>query len=160
MTDRDGGPGRKLVLVAGLSPADVALVHREALRVLRPGMDAAHLDAYSDGPWPAAVLPSLESALSLAREAVTAGRRSRRDDPGMGIGIDVRDDAQFEVLVDLAPHTIHAEGSRQGRPVFSAGDSGTSLWTALSPEQEAQLLNRLDALGIPSTVLAVRRPGG
>ncbi|MFF3375740.1 hypothetical protein ACFYXF_22670 [Streptomyces sp. NPDC002680] len=61
-------PVRELVLVAGLSHADIALVHREALRALRSGIDTAHLDAYGD-------------------------------DPGMAIGVDVRDDEQFELLV-------------------------------------------------------------
>ncbi|MFF9854392.1 hypothetical protein [Streptomyces litmocidini] len=159
VSNQHGGVGRELVLVAGLSPADVALVHREALRVLRPGIDAAQLDAYSDAPWPPAVLRSHDRVLSLAREAVAAGARSRRDDTGMGIDIDVRDDAQFELMLDLVPHTINAEGWREGRAVFSASDSGTSLWMAVTQEQEAELLSRLDALGIPSTALAVRPPG-
>jgi hypothetical protein len=131
------------------------LVHREALRVLRSGIDAAHLDAYSGDAWPPAVLYSYERALSLAREEVMGGTRSRRADPGMGIDIDVRDDGQFEVLSDLAPYTIHAEGWREGRQVFSASDSGTALWIAVTQEQEAQLLSRLDLLGIPSTALAM-----
>jgi hypothetical protein len=156
---QDDGSGRELVLVDGLSPADVVLVHREALRVLRSAIDVAHLDAYSDGPWPPAVLESYESALSLTQEEVADGTRSRRADPGMGIDIDVRDDAQFDLLLDLAPFTISAEGWRGDRLVFSASDSGTSLWMAVTQEQEAELLARLDALGIPPTVLAVRPRG-
>ncbi|PZH15847.1 hypothetical protein C1I97_07545 [Streptomyces sp. NTH33] len=124
MTSRTDGPGRELVLVDGLSPADVALVHREALRVLRHSIDAAHLDAYSDDAWPPAVLPSYERVLSLAREAVADGTRSRLCDPGTGIDIDVRDDGQFGVLSDLVPYTINAEGRRGDRLVFSASDSG------------------------------------
>jgi hypothetical protein len=147
-------PGRELVLIDGLSPADVVLVHREALRVLRSSIDAACLDAYSDDAWPHAVLHSYERALSLAREAVADGTRSRHCDPGMGIDIDVRDDGQFEVLSDLAPHTINAEGRRGGRLVFSASDSGTSLWITVTQEQEEELLSRLNELGIPSTALA------
>uniref|UniRef100_A0AB33K7L1 Uncharacterized protein n=1 Tax=Kitasatospora sp. CMC57 TaxID=3231513 RepID=A0AB33K7L1_9ACTN len=65
--------------------------------------------------------------MSLAREAVEDGTRPRHAAPGMGIDIDVRDDARFELLLDLAPHTIQAEGWRGGRLVFSASDSGTSL---------------------------------
>ncbi|MGA5550560.1 hypothetical protein [Streptomyces pseudogriseolus] len=159
MINQQGGVGRELVLVAGLSPADVALVHREALRVLRPGIDAAQLDAYSDDPWPPAVLRSRDRVLSLAREAVAAGTRARGADTGMGIDIDVRDDVQFELMLDLVPHTINAEGWREDRLVFSASDSGTSLWMAVTQEQEAELLSRLEALGIPPTGLAVQPPG-
>ncbi|MGW7364361.1 hypothetical protein ACWGI8_13255 [Streptomyces sp. NPDC054841] len=159
MINQDGGSTRELVLVDGLSPADVVLVHREVLRVLRSCIDTAHLDAYSDDAWPPAVMHSYERALSLAREAVADGTRSRRADPGMGIDIDVRDDAQFELLLDLAPHTISAEGWRGDRLVFSASDSGTSLWIAVTQEQEAELLSRLDALGIPPTALVVQPRG-
>ncbi|WP_431953122.1 hypothetical protein [Actinacidiphila sp. bgisy167] len=150
---------RELVLTDGLSPADGVLVHREALRVLRDGINAAHLDAYCDGAWPPAVLRSYERALVLAREAVTRGTRSRRADPGMGIDIDVRDDAQFSVLSDLLPYTIHAEGWRGDQQIFSASDSGSSLWIAVTQEQEEQLLSRLDVLGIPPTVLTCTRTG-
>ncbi|MEU6277032.1 hypothetical protein ABZ871_32205 [Streptomyces populi] len=158
MINQDDGPSRELVLVDGLSPADVVLVHREALRVLRSSIDAAHLDAYSGDAWPSEVLHSYERALSLARQEVAGGTRSRRWDPGMGIDIDVRDDGQFEMLSDLAPYTIHAEGRRGDQEVFSASDTGTSLWMAVTHEQEAELLSRLDALGIPSTALAVLPP--
>ncbi|MEV3853909.1 hypothetical protein AB0J38_06230 [Streptomyces sp. NPDC050095] len=110
-----------------MTPPDPELV-REALRVLRPFIDTAHVDAYSDDDWPYDVLGAYQDALSLARDAVAAGTRSRRADPGMGIDIDVRDDAQFEILVALAPFTINAEARQGNRLVFSASDSGHSLW--------------------------------
>ncbi|MER5307566.1 hypothetical protein ABT034_07230 [Streptomyces sp. NPDC002773] len=159
MINHHGGSARELVLVGELSPADLEFLHREALRVLRSGIDAANLDAYSDDDWPPAVLRSHEHALSLAREAVADGARSRRADPGMGIDIDVRDDAQFELLLDLVPHTINAEGWRGDQLVFSASDSGTSLWMVVTQGQEAELLSRLEAQGIPPTALAVQPPG-
>ncbi|MFG2112485.1 hypothetical protein ACGFRB_07575 [Streptomyces sp. NPDC048718] len=146
---------RAYVLTDGASPADVVRVHREALRVLRPGIDVAHIDVYSDAPWPPEVLPSCERALSLAREGVARGSRSRRADPGMGIDLDPRDDGQFAVLTDLAPYTIHAEAWGGGRPVFSADDSGTALWIEATREQEAALEARLSLLGIGWDVLAV-----
>ncbi|MGW3498237.1 hypothetical protein [Streptomyces sp. NPDC001020] len=157
MIDQDDEPRRELVLVDGLSPANIVLVHREALRVLRSSIDAAHLDAYSDEAWPAAVLHSYEGALSLARDAAD-DTCLRRSDPGMAVDIDVRDDAQFEVLSDLAPYTIHAEGWRGDQEVFSTSDTGTSLWVAVTQAQEAELVSRLDTLGIPPTALALLQP--
>ncbi|MDJ0466456.1 hypothetical protein [Streptomyces sp. H27-C3] len=156
MISQEAGPIGEFVLRDGLTSADAVILHREALHVLRPGITTAHLDAYSDDEWPTAVLQSHERALSLAREALKQGTRSRRDDPGMGIDIDVRDDAQFEVLVDLAPYTIDAECSQEGQSVFSASDSGTSLWITITPKQETELRARLDALGAPSTALIAR----
>ncbi|MET7636390.1 hypothetical protein [Streptomyces sp. NPDC005078] len=91
------------------------------------------------------------------KRKVVRGSRSRRADPGMGMDIDVRDDGQFEVLSDLGPYAIHAEGWRGGRLVFSASDSGTALWIEVTQDQEAALLSRLGLLGIPSGVLTVRR---
>ncbi|MFF9128455.1 hypothetical protein ACF09J_35330 [Streptomyces sp. NPDC014889] len=76
----------------------------------------------------------------------------------MGIDLDVRDDEQFNVLSDLAPYTIHAEGRLDGRLVFSASGSGTALWIEVTQEQEAALLSRLGQLGIPSGVLTVPSP--
>ncbi|MEU9925202.1 hypothetical protein AB0H51_28635 [Streptomyces griseoluteus] len=150
MIRQEGVQVRELVLVDGVRPADVVRVHREALRVLRSSIDAAHIDAYSGDAWPPEVLHSYERALLLARGEVVRGSRSRRADPGMGIDIDVRDDEQFEVLSDLVPYTIHAEGWLEGRLVFSASDTGTALWIEVTREQEAALLSRLGLLGIPS----------
>lgn len=149
----DGRQLRELVLGPGVDPADVVLVHREVLRVLRPFLDAAHFDAYSGDVWPPEVLASYERALLMAREEVAAGTRPRRADPGMGIDVDVRDDAEFEVLSALAPCTIHAEAWSEGGLVFSASDTGTSLWMALTPAQEAELRSRLDLLEVPASVL-------
>lgn len=126
--------------------------------MLRSSIDAAHIDAYSGDAWPVEVLHSYEHALSLARQEVVSGARSRRSDPGMGIDLDVRDDGHFKVLSDLAPCTIHAECRREGRLVFSASDSGTALWIEVTQEQEAALLSRLGQLGIPSGVLTVLPP--
>ncbi|MEU1457711.1 hypothetical protein [Streptomyces avermitilis] len=154
MVDQQGIPRREFVLADGLSSADVQHVHREALRVLRSDIDAAHLDAYSDEAWPPAVRGSYERALSLAREEVASGTRSQRDDLGMGIDIDVRDDDQFGVLADLAPYTINAEGWEGDCLIFDANDTGTSLCIAVTQEQEAALLSRLDALGVPVPALA------
>jgi len=123
--------------------------------VLRSSIETAHIDAYSDAAWPQEVVSLYERALSMGRDAVVRGARSIKDDPGMGIDIDVRDDAQFEVLLALAPYTIHAEAWRTGRQVFSAGDTGTALWVAVTQQQEVELMSRLAAHGIPPTAFIV-----
>lgn len=147
--NRGGTSGHELVLANGMSPQDVVLVHREALHVLRSVIDSAHLDAYSDDAWPGEVRLSYDGVISLAQRAVADGSRSRRDDPGMGIDIDVADDAQFELLLDLAPYTIHAEAWHGDQQVYSASDTGTSLWISVTPEQKTELLSRLDTLRVP-----------
>jgi hypothetical protein len=74
----------------------------------------------------------------------------------MGIDVDVRDDEQFAVLLALAPFTIGAEAWARGRLVLSAGDTGTSLCIAVTARQEADLMARLDALGVPPAALTSR----
>ncbi|MDT9680968.1 hypothetical protein RND61_02520 [Streptomyces sp. TRM76323] len=150
MITKADGRYRELFLRNGLRAADVVLAHREALGVLRDDIETAHLDAHSDTAWPVEAIPAYERALSMARTRTDAGTRSKGDDL-MGIDIDVRDDMQFDVLQTLAPFTIHAEAWRRNRVIFSAGDTGTALWIAVTAPQEAQLLARLDAAGVPPT---------
>ncbi|MEU0680157.1 MULTISPECIES: hypothetical protein [Streptomyces] len=152
MINQDDGPRRALVLGDSLEPAELARAHHEVLLVLRSSIETAHIDAYSDAAWPQEVVSFYERARTMGRDAVVRGARSVKDDPGMGIDVDVRDDAQFEVLSALAPYTIHAEGWREGRLVFSASDTGTALWVAVTQQQEVELMSRLVAHGIPPTV--------
>ncbi|MCX5401352.1 hypothetical protein [Streptomyces sp. NBC_00102] len=142
-------PRRELFLRDDLEDVDVVNAHREAFLVVRDSVETAHLDAYSDAPWPREVVPAYERALSMAERHVAGGVRSAKGDPGMGIEIDVRDDAQFGVLLALAPYTIHTEGWRGGQEIFSASDTGTALWIAVTARQEARLMSRLSALGVP-----------
>ncbi|WP_175408533.1 hypothetical protein [Streptomyces sp. TRM64462] len=129
-------------------------LHRQVLLVLRDYIDAAHIDAHSDEPWPEGVRHLQERALRMAERQVADGRRRGKDDPGMGIDLDVRDDADFEVLAGLAPYTIHAEAWSRGRCVFSAGDTGTALCVSLTAEQEAALVARLEAVGVDGRVVS------
>lgn len=156
MINRNDGPRHELFLRGGLDAADVVSAHREAIRVLRESIETAHLDAYSDDAWPQEVVPTYERALLMAKNAVADGVGSAKDDLGMGIDIDVRDDVQFDVLLTLAPYTIHTEAWRQGRLIFSAGDTGTALWIAVTSQQEARLMSRLDALGVARTAFRDR----
>ncbi|MER5362644.1 hypothetical protein [Streptomyces sp. NPDC002785] len=150
------GARRELFLRSGLDAADIVHAHREALLVLRDSIENAHVDAYSDEAWPQEVVPAYERALLMAEDALTDGLRSATSDPGMGIDVDVHDDAQFDVLLALAPYTIHAEAWRQGQPLFSADDTGTALWISVTSQQETQLMSRLDALEITRTAFADR----
>ncbi|MGA5701718.1 hypothetical protein [Peterkaempfera bronchialis] len=144
-------PRRALFLRDGLSSQEVVLAHREALRILRADIDAAYVDAYSDEPWPPEVLPFYEQALCIG-----AGREAGGFDydPGMGIEVDVRDDAQFDLLVALAPYSIHVEGWSRGSVVYSANDTGTGLCVMLTASQETDLVTRLVALGMTSPLYA------
>ncbi|MEU3451045.1 hypothetical protein AB0H29_28045 [Streptomyces thermolilacinus] len=141
---------REFVIAEGTRPEDAAQVCQEALWVLRPALHTVYLDAYSDWPWPPEVAGAHDLAVALGEANAPDGFNG---DPRMGIGIDVRDDIQFGVLLELAPHTIGAEGYRGDRLVFSAADSGTSLWFALTEEQHGLLSARLGELGIPAAVL-------
>lgn len=156
MISNGDGPRHELFLRGGLDAADVVSAHRAALRVLRESIETAHLDAYSDDAWPQEVVPAYERALLMAENAVADGVRSAKDDPGMGIDVDVRDDVQFDVLLTLAPYTIHAEAWRQGLPVFSADDTGTALWIAVTSQQEVRLMSQLEALRITPTAFTDR----
>src|SRR5436190_1956169 len=125
MSDQGGVPRRALRLEAGLEPAQVVQAHRQALLVLRTSIEDASFDAISDKPWPLDVVPFVDRALSMSRnELEAAGPRARKRDLSVDVGVDVRDDAQFEVLLALAPFTIDANGFAGGRFVFSASDTG------------------------------------
>lgn len=155
MTNAADEPRRELFLRDDLEQADVVRVHREALRALRDSVEKADIDAYSDLAWPPEVVPAYEQALAMAATEVAAGVRSAKSDP-TGIGVDVRDDAQFDVLLALAPYTIHAEAWRADHEIYSASDTGTALCISVTAEEEARLMARLDALGIPRTVFTTR----
>ncbi|MEU9623879.1 hypothetical protein [Streptomyces sp. NPDC048155] len=156
MISHGNGTRHELFLRSGLDAEDVVHAHREALLVLRDSIETAHLDAYSDEAWPQEVVPAYERALLMAEDAVTDGVRSAKNDPGMGIDVDIHDDAQFDVLLALAPYTIHAEARRQSEPLFSADDTGTALWIAVTSQQELQLMSRLGALAVTQTAFADR----
>ncbi len=154
--NQNDGPRRALFLLGdSLEAEQLARAHHEALRVLRSSIETAHIDAYSDAAWPQEVVPIYERALSMGPDELALGARSMKDDPGLGIDVDVRDDAQFEVLLALAPYTIHAEGWRKGQLIFSASDTGSTLWVAVTQQQENELMSRLVRHGVPPTVFRV-----
>ncbi|WP_326592556.1 hypothetical protein [Streptomyces brevispora] len=156
MISNGDGSRRELFIRSGLGAADVVHAHREALLVLRDSIETAHVDAYSDEAWPEEVVPAYERALLMADGALADGLRSAKNDPGMGIDVDVHDDAQFDVLLALAPYTIHAEAWRQGQQLFSANDTGTALWISVTSQHETRLMSRLGALRVTGTAFADR----
>ncbi|MFF4648885.1 hypothetical protein [Streptomyces sp. NPDC001380] len=141
--ETEGGvPRRELFLRDGLGADASAAVHREALRVLRDDLDALWLDALSDGPWPAEVLPFVERALRLGGGRETA------------IDLDVHDDVQVEVAAALAPYSIAVEGWGAGRQaLYEAHDTGTGLCVSLTAAQEAGLAARLAELGAAGALI-------
>ena len=67
------------------------------------------------------------------------------------IAVDVREDAQFDVLLALTPFSISVEGWSEGPPVrqlYGASDTGNGLHVSVTASQEAQLNERLAALGV------------
>jgi hypothetical protein len=65
-----------------------------------------------------------------------------------GVDLDPCDDAEFEVLVTLAPHTLLADGyDEEGRRIYSAPDQG-GLWASLSADEHAEVMRRLRESGV------------
>jgi hypothetical protein len=109
----------------------VGRAHRILLCAVRPALDLIYIDAISDRPWPTEVSGELNALRTLGMEQ----RETDRDDPQMGIRLDPRSDEQFSIALALARYSIGVEGYSLGRQIFSAHDTGTSLWADLSPDQ-------------------------
>lgn len=147
---------REFALRDCLNETTVKAVHEEVLRVLRPVIAYAWIDAYSDLPWPTEVLSYLHTLTKMAGDRLADGNRRRSPDVRKGIDIDVRDEPQFQALQHLLPYTIHAEawagdGTTQ---VLSASDTGTSLWFALTSDEKTLLKDRLAVRSVrPNAVM-------
>lgn len=79
----------------------------------------------------------------------------------MGIDIDPADDEQFDIVRVLTPFTIHAEFSgTSGEQLYSASDTGTGLWMALTADEHQQLVARLHACNAdPAAVILLPERG-
>jgi hypothetical protein len=56
-----------------------------------------------------------------------------------GVDLDPRNDAEFEVLIILSPHTLLADGcDEDGRNIYSADDHG-GLWLKLTADENAEV---------------------
>ena len=88
-------------------PAVVA-THREAPLVLRPRLATVEIDP-NVAAWPPEVSCQVQA---LHRLGERQGRWPPRNRPlaRTGVDLDPRNDAEFEVLIILSPHTLLADG--------------------------------------------------
>ncbi|GAA2760039.1 hypothetical protein GCM10009872_54000 [Actinopolymorpha rutila] len=126
--------------------ATVIAAHQEGLRVVRGVLRRVWIDAISDRPWPQQAQDPLRALLDLA---------ALRHTGDTGIEVDVGDDDQFDLVVALSPFTISAEGwAESDEQIYSASDTGTSLWMALTPREHSELRERLLTRGAdPNAVI-------
>jgi hypothetical protein len=115
----------------GLPDEAVGRAHRILLCAVRPALDLIYIDAISDCPWPADVSGELNALRALGIEQ----RETDRDAPQVRIRLEPRSDKQFSIALALARYSIGVEGYSLGRQIFSASDTGTSVWADLSPDQ-------------------------
>jgi hypothetical protein len=137
---------RAYVADTSIGPAAVVAVHREAPLVLRPRLVAVEIDP-TPPPWPSQVSRHVQVLHGIAERQ---GRWPPRNRPfaSTGIDLDPDDDAEFEVLVALSPHTLLADGYDQdGRNVYSATDEG-GLWLSLRAEEHDAVVGRLSEAGV------------
>jgi hypothetical protein len=136
-------------------PAVVA-THREALLVLRPRLATVEIDPTSP-PWPLEVSRQVQA---LHRLGERQGRWPPRNRPlaRTGVDLDPRNDAEFEVLITLSPHTLLADGwDEDGRNIYSASDEG-GLWLRLTADEHAEVSRRLSEIGVGEAVLGPQPP--
>jgi hypothetical protein len=81
----------------------------------------------------------------VEERAITLGKR--RKSTGMGIELDVSRDEEFELLIRLAPFSIHSEAWADEHEVFSSSDSGDHAWFALTPVEATEAAARLAEAG-------------
>ena len=68
--------------------------------------------------------------------------------------LDPRNDAEFEGMTTLSPHTLLADGyDGAGRNIYSADDQG-GLWLKLTTDEHAELSQRLSEVGVGESVLS------
>lgn len=128
-------PGRESdrlhYVASGLDRDAFSALARATLTVLRPVITQAWVDAFSDRPWPAEAEPALALVIKLSEAQGIAARTH------MGIDVDLAEPEQFEALVALAPHTIHAEAEAGDEWVWSVNDCGDNLAAALTASELA-----------------------
>jgi len=74
------------------------------------------------------------------------------------VDLDPRNDAEFEVLIILSPHTLLADGyDEDGRNVYSADDQG-GLWLKLTADEHAEVSRRLSEVGVGERCSVHNRP--
>jgi hypothetical protein len=109
------------------------------LRAISSRVTEAHVDLFSDRPWPDDLSDVLRRLRARAEESL--GPRRRRP-TYMGVDVVLADTEDLQALALLAPHVIHAEAWSRSIVVFSAHDSGDSILFDLT-ETELAKLNEL-----------------
>ena len=136
----------------GLARADAAVLFRSGLRVLRPWLRSVSVSPISDDPWPQHLRGQADRLLAMARDQQPVGII----DLAGGVGIDVRDDAEFALLMVTCCYSTSVRGYTDFRVcVFEGGDTGTSLWLALTTAEHASLRTALSSGGRDLTDLLV-----
>lgn len=112
---------------------------REVLNLLRPHLDTATVDAYSD--YRDELPPDAAEAERWLRER---GRTLGRSDEGMGIDLDLADGKHWEVLNAYAPWSINVDlFGAGGRDLGGLYDCGLGIVAALTAAEAAILGDRL-----------------
>ncbi|WP_157181042.1 hypothetical protein [Actinopolymorpha alba] len=113
------------------------------------------MDGVSDRPWPAQATGPLQALIRLAN-LEKAGRHEAADSVlYMDVEVDPRNGEQFELVVALSPFTTGAEGlDNSEKLIYSASDTGSGLWMALTPSEHSELREKLLARGVsPDAVI-------
>ncbi|SDR70356.1 hypothetical protein SAMN04489717_0159 [Actinopolymorpha singaporensis] len=130
--------------------ATAIAAHQEGLRVVRGALRRVWIDAISDSPWPEQAQVALRALLDLAELHHTSDT---------GIELDVSDDDQFDLVVALSPFTISAEGwAESDEQIYSASDTGTGLWMALTPREHSEVRERLLTRGADPNAIIPQPP--
>ncbi len=154
MVDSDK-PTTAYTLDADAPAAAVVVVYRAALAAMRDRLVDLSVDLVSDGPWPDEVLWALEALQprTIQRRPLL---RPWTTQPGVTVGLDPRDNMDFELASALVPWTIYAEGIANDRSIaYSANDTGTSAVFELTVDEHAELLAQLTASNVDPELLRV-----
>jgi hypothetical protein len=127
----------------GVDRGSAAILFRAGLRVLRPSLRSVVIAPVSDDPWPEHLRGPVAQLVEMATRQQPVGIV---DLVGGGVTIDVRDDGQFALLMVACCYSTGLRGYTDFRVcVVDGGDTGTSLWLALTSDEHSSLQASLRA---------------
>jgi hypothetical protein len=132
---------RRYSFVTLESPDVMGQVIEAALNVLRPHVHNAWIDAVSERAWPEDRRADVAALLELEKQG-------QRKQSGLGIRMDLTDDAQLSLMARLAPYSVSAEAWGESGELFSAQDSGDQAWFFLTAAQASETAKRLADVGL------------